>query len=288
MDLQTLLTKAQIKASQLNPFLREKALELVKLAYNNDYQIIITQGYRSIEEQNALYAQGRTTPGNIVTNAKGGQSYHNWRLAFDIAVLNSDGSIDWNTDAKYIAIGKLGQSIGLAWGGAWTTFKDMPHFEYTYGYHWSDFMNGTTIPDYPTPPRNWLQKGDEGDAVKDLQTRLNKLGYNLTVDGDFGPATDTAVKDFQTKQGMAADGQVGPITSKKIDDVIAYQEWKAKMSKYFNDLEKSHWACETIDELHEMGIINGDGEGNVKPDVPPTKAEVAAMIRNTIRYITGK
>jgi hypothetical protein len=149
MDLQTLLNKAQVKASELNPYLKDKCLELVELAYKNGYQIIITQGYRSIAEQDALYAQGRTKPGNIVTNAKGGSSNHNYRLAFDIAVLNSDGSIDWNTNSKYNAVGKLGQSLGLEWGGAWTSFVDLPHFEYVYGLSITQLKAGATIPNYP-------------------------------------------------------------------------------------------------------------------------------------------
>src|ERR1043165_556102 len=54
-----------------------------------------TQTLRTFEEQNALYAQGRTKPGQIVTNAKGGQSYHNYGLAIDFALL-----IDKNGDGK--------------------------------------------------------------------------------------------------------------------------------------------------------------------------------------------
>jgi hypothetical protein len=284
MSLQNLLDKAQSKVEQLNPYLRKKALELIELIYNNGYEIIITQGYRSIEEQNDLYNQGRTTPGNIVTNAKGGQSYHNWRLAFDIAILNQDGSIDWDSNYKYMAIGKLGESIGLEWGGSWDAFKDLPHFQYTYGFSWQQLMNGTSIPDYPLDYKDWLQKGDSGDSVRELQRKLVLLHYNINIDGIFGNDTDYAVRDFQIKAGLAVDGEVGSITMAKINEWVVANT----MSKYFKDLPKNHWCSNTIDELYEMGIVNGDGNGNIKPDDYITRAEVMAVIRNTIKYITGK
>lgn len=72
-----------------------------------------TDGYRSIEEQNALYAQGRTKPGNIVTNAKRGQSNHNYGIAFDVAIWNGN-TIVWDRD--WNKIGTIGKSCGLEWG----------------------------------------------------------------------------------------------------------------------------------------------------------------------------
>jgi peptidoglycan hydrolase-like protein with peptidoglycan-binding domain len=57
-----------------------------------------------------------------------------------------------------------------------------------------------------------LKKGSKGSAVKDVQDRLNSIGYPLTVDGSFGPGTETAVKQFQTEHGLSADGIIGPET----------------------------------------------------------------------------
>ena len=88
--------------------------------------IIITQGFRSFAEQNALYAKGRTQPGAIVTNAKGGQSSHNFGKAFDICFLI-------NKKDTYVGpwekVGAIGEKCGLVWGGRWTKFVDKPHFE---------------------------------------------------------------------------------------------------------------------------------------------------------------
>lgn len=98
---------------------------------------IVTCTYRNDEEQAALYAQGRTAPGRIVTNAKPGESMHNKTnadgtpasLAFDIAILEN-GKIDWSTaNPKWKQAGAIGKSVGLEWAGDWTTFKEYPHFQ---------------------------------------------------------------------------------------------------------------------------------------------------------------
>jgi peptidoglycan L-alanyl-D-glutamate endopeptidase CwlK len=97
----------------------------------------ITHTYRSDDEQNALYAQGRTKPGRKVTNAKAGQSAHNFTVAgipaskaFDIAIKNDDGSLNWDTAHEdWRKAGMIGVALGLNWGGAWKSFKDYPHFE---------------------------------------------------------------------------------------------------------------------------------------------------------------
>lgn len=92
--------------------------------------LIVTCTSRTNAEQDALYAQGRTTPGGIVTNARAGQSAHNYGLAIDIVpVVN--GKPDWNgADAVWQQIGHLGQARGLEWYGApEAKFKELPHFE---------------------------------------------------------------------------------------------------------------------------------------------------------------
>ena len=124
----------------LLPLVARKATEFKKLAAKNGCDFIITCTYRSVEEQNALYAQGRTAPGAIVTQAKGGQSFHNWRVAFDIVpVVN--GKAVWNSAALWNKLGKLGESIGLEWGGSWVGFVDKPHFQLVQGYTFKDFIN---------------------------------------------------------------------------------------------------------------------------------------------------
>lgn len=66
-----------------------------------------------------------------------------------------------------------------------------------------------------------LKIGSFGEEVKQLQEKLNKLGYNLNVDGDFGPATNKAVTGFQSGNGLDPDGVVGPATIEKLDEMIS-------------------------------------------------------------------
>lgn len=100
-------------------------------------QIRITQGLRTFSEQQALYNQGRTAPGKKVTNAKAGQSVHNYGSAVDI-VLIIDGKTaswdvrkDWDGDkiADWDECVKVFAKYGYSWGGNWQSFKDFPHFE---------------------------------------------------------------------------------------------------------------------------------------------------------------
>lgn len=93
----------------------------------------IIQGFRTYAEQNTLYAQGRTTKGKKVTNAKGGQSNHNFGLAIDVAEIKN-GNIDWNEQETVLPkIAPIGKKWGFEWGGDWKSLKDKPHFEMMFG-----------------------------------------------------------------------------------------------------------------------------------------------------------
>lgn len=90
----------------------------------------VFSGLRNFDQQNKLYAQGRTEPGKIVTNAKGGESFHNYGLAVDVVFLDN-GNWSWDEKHEWRLLGELGKSFGLHWGGVW---NDKPHFERNYGY----------------------------------------------------------------------------------------------------------------------------------------------------------
>ena len=111
--------------------------------------VLVTSTYRDNASQDALYAQGRSTPGKIVTNAKAGQSFHNWRVAFDVVPLRA-GKPVWSTaglDAElWEQAGKIGEGVGLEWAGRWSRFKEMAHFQFTGGLKLSDFQAGKTLP----------------------------------------------------------------------------------------------------------------------------------------------
>jgi peptidoglycan L-alanyl-D-glutamate endopeptidase CwlK len=115
----TLAPKAQVAARQF-----------LKVAKDNNLDIRIISGTRTYAEQNVLYSQGRTKTGSIVTYAKGGQSNHNFGIAWDIGIFNAQqGYI--KTDANYVAFGTIvmGLFTNIEWGGNWHPNKDFPHYQ---------------------------------------------------------------------------------------------------------------------------------------------------------------
>lgn len=117
--------------------LRDNLIEVAEMA---GFAIKVTDEYRTFAEQDALYAKGRTTEGTIVTNAKGGESLHNWRCAFDVAFIRSDGGITY--EGPWDKLGRIAEILGLEWGGRWTSFPDRPHFQFVAGHTLQDFQNG--------------------------------------------------------------------------------------------------------------------------------------------------
>lgn len=111
----------------LNAAVRPCARALVHAAAAQGITVRLISGTRTCEEQNALYAQGRTQPGHIVTNCRCGQSNHNFGIAFDIGIF--DGTTYVPESARYKAVGALGRTLGLTWGGNWKSIDDEPHFE---------------------------------------------------------------------------------------------------------------------------------------------------------------
>jgi peptidoglycan L-alanyl-D-glutamate endopeptidase CwlK len=113
--------------STLLPEVQPIARALVQKAALGGIRIKIISGYRTYEEQDKLYAQGRTAPGDIITNAKAGYSNHNFGIAFDVGVF--EGNSYLGESPKYKAVGVIGMDLGLEWGGNWKTIVDQPHFQ---------------------------------------------------------------------------------------------------------------------------------------------------------------
>lgn len=106
--------------------------------------VLITSTYRDFESQSALYAQGRTKPGKIVTNAKAGQSFHNYRVAFDfVPIVN--GKAQWNDLTMFKKCGSIAESVGLEWAGKWKNFKELAHCQFTGGLTLKDFQEGKDL-----------------------------------------------------------------------------------------------------------------------------------------------
>ena len=98
------------------------------------YTVKILSGGRTYAEQDALYAQGRTKPGKIVTNAPAGSSNHNYGIAFDVGIFDGNKYFTGETAATnkpYLHLRRLTKPavLDLDWGGDWKSIKDNPHYE---------------------------------------------------------------------------------------------------------------------------------------------------------------
>lgn len=127
---------------ELHPSVRRMAEEHVDACREQGLDLLIYCTYRDAEQQDALYALGRTVPGRIVTNARGGESMHNYRLAYD-AVPLIGGKAQWNDDALIRRVGQLGEEAGLEWAGRWTgKLRESVHFQWTDGLTLGDLQRG--------------------------------------------------------------------------------------------------------------------------------------------------
>lgn len=143
----------------LYPPVRQATQQLIQQMKEKGIMIKITEGFRSFDKQNILYEKGRTVPGPIVTYARGGESYHNYGLAIDFALIdpktkklswdiqrddNNNGQADWQE------VVQAAKQLGFAWGGDWIGFKDRPHLEMTFGQSVFELK-------YKRKIRNWIR-----------------------------------------------------------------------------------------------------------------------------------
>ncbi|MGE7878236.1 peptidoglycan-binding protein [Peribacillus muralis] len=246
VKLETLLDRSEKNmGSGIHPVVKESALEMVKRAYQETIFVIISAGYRSMEEQAKLYGQGRlgysygglnysdlSKP--IVTNAMPGESYHNYGLAIDFFIVSDDGkSAIWTVDEKWRRAAAIGKSLGFAWGGDWSSFKDYPHLDLTGGLSYTQLKAGikpnliskvtptpgsTVKPDVIVKDPPTKDSGDQ--TIKSIQTTLNRhYQAKIDVDGYYGPNTKKAlIKGYQMELNkqygarLTVDGLWGPRT----------------------------------------------------------------------------
>ncbi|UOQ49203.1 M15 family metallopeptidase [Gracilibacillus caseinilyticus] len=141
--------------TELNPIVEEKMNSLITKTEERGISIIITDGFRSEAEQNVLYQRGRSTDGQIVTYAKGGESYHNYGLAIDFALRNDNDEIIWdmeydgnqNGESDWMEVVSLAKELGFSWGGDFSRFKDYPHFQMDFGLSIQELQWGKRPPD---------------------------------------------------------------------------------------------------------------------------------------------
>lgn len=198
--------------TDLHPRLQAKIAELKEKCSAQGIEIGISECLRTVAEQDALYAKGRTEVGSIVTNCKGYSysSMHQWGVAFDFYLkvdVDGDGEIADdafnNSTGLFEKVGAIGQSIGLEWGGSWKSLKDRPHFQLPDWGSTASKLKST----YGTPDK-FFATWESGSTAQNtaaensptiyshkylmalLQSGLNTdLGAGLVVDGFQGPKT---------------------------------------------------------------------------------------------------
>lgn len=147
----------KIKDLRLHPEFEKIVVKFQEECDKQNFDITIYCGRRTFEEQAKLYGKGRRSnqieyaslayvnpkikrrfldacksdlSSKIVTNAIPGKSFHNYGLAIDMAPLESNGKIDWNTkNPAWLRAGLIGESVGCEWAGHWTTFREFPHLQ---------------------------------------------------------------------------------------------------------------------------------------------------------------
>jgi peptidoglycan L-alanyl-D-glutamate endopeptidase CwlK len=221
--------------TQLHPKLQKTIPVFLAKCEMAGRKIKIGECARTKQEQDALYAQGRTKPGNIVTNAKGStySSHHQFGTAVDIYRADGMGSY-YNEDGFFDEVGKIGQSLGLEWGGSWHSIIDKPHFQLPdWGSDTSLLKKKYGTPDkfkktwYPVKPKLMVTQKSAEQYVLWLQSQLNKAFKSLNmpivieVDGIYGKLVKAAVKELYRllrwdKSGKADGSKVGIKTIKEL------------------------------------------------------------------------
>lgn len=149
------LSKSAPPVTELHPIVKEKTNQLVEAASRLGITIVITDGFRSHEEQDNLYRQGRMSKGPIVTQVRGGGSYHNYGLAVDFALRTKKGTVVWdmeldsnrNGEPDWLEVVAAAKKLGFSWGGDWESFKDYPHLQMDFGYSISELQRGYRPPE---------------------------------------------------------------------------------------------------------------------------------------------
>jgi len=129
------------RIATLHPKLRPKVAQFLRACEAQDNDILITCGMRTVQQQNELYAQGRTKPGKKVTWVRGGGSYHNYGLAFDIVPLDAMNKAEWDpNNPEWLKAAVIAEQLGFEWGGRWKKNRDLPHFQMTAGYTYKELL----------------------------------------------------------------------------------------------------------------------------------------------------
>lgn len=205
--------RQSVSEKKIHPELVKKLKKLKSLCKENGISIKFSEGYRTVAEQDALYAQGRTKPGNVVTNARGSSysSQHQWGIAADFYLnMDIDGDGDKKDDAfndvtnMFSRVGRLAEEVGLSWGGNWTRIFDKPHL---YIGKW-----GSTTSDLKSMYGSYEAFKKTWDTSNVIDSEIDEPRFSVY-------ATKDQVKELQKIIGAKVDGIGGPETLSKTSTI---------------------------------------------------------------------
>lgn len=133
LDLHPADRRGRLDDANVNQEFADRVRQTLERARREGMDMQTDLAYRTFAQQDALYAQGRTAPGNRVTNARGGQSWHNYGLAVDLVFSTPTGQPSWPENGNWTRYGQIADGYGLTWGGNWRN-PDRPHVEYHPGF----------------------------------------------------------------------------------------------------------------------------------------------------------
>lgn len=198
----------------IHPELYELAGRVQEIAKDEGITIAFSEGFRTVSKQNELYAQGRTTPGNIVTNATGNSysSQHQWGIAIDFYLdmdIDSDGDKKDdafnNIEGYFDEVGRIALTVGLGWGGTWSYIVDKPHI---YLPHWGNTTKQLKAL-YGTPDK-FFQSWNRNSAIIN-----NERKEESTISQSNNISYNEFVRELQFLTGCKVDGIAGPETISK-------------------------------------------------------------------------
>lgn len=262
----------------LHPELQEKALSLKEVCAKMGINILFSECVRTIAEQDALYAKGRTEPGSVVTNSKGStySSQHQWGIAVDFYIdmdIDGDGAKAddaFNNSTKlFDKVGAIAKECGLGWGGNWTSFVDKPHL------YLSDWGSTTTKlkQQYGTPENfmaTWAQNGDVAIGFINTKDEYTRTEFIMDVQAATGSEVD----------GKAGTETIGntPTVSRTINKnhpvVTALERRLKELGYYTGEIEADHGKTPVFGsgleaavnkyQVEVLGYDKADGEVTAK------------------------
>ncbi|MED0737618.1 M15 family metallopeptidase [Aneurinibacillus thermoaerophilus] len=241
----------------LHPVVAQRGWEVVFEAWRKGIYVLITQGNRTFKEQEEIYAKGRrknpdgswtvVNKKEIVSNAKPGESYHNYGIALDFALYTPDGKQvvwDMNTDFNqnhqkdWMEVVQMFKARGFEWGGDWRSFKDYPHVQMTFGFSIAQLRAGKR----PARP-NMVVKVPEPTKVVASVTDKKEEEYMIPVS-----KADKIIALIQA-EWKEKDEQIKQYQK-------MWQEENAKPDKCQQKLDEYHRAAEALrKDKKELGEL---------------------------------